>query len=151
MSVGSYLDLIKKLESLVASRDGHFVTMTMREAKEILEALRAPESKIPAGPKQEPSSKSPPTSWNEAIQQMESEQNKKERERLKNLAETRKSNKETPYSYHLPLTREEFLAVEAAIENELAHSLPYRKLLQEYRSILVQVSTKILLKKSELL
>lgn len=63
----------------------------------------------------------------------------------------RKPGKETPFSYHLPLSREEFLAVEAAIENELAHSLPYRKLLQEYRSILVQVATKILLRKSELL
>lgn len=101
------------------------VYLTREDAEEILEALRAPESKILAGPKQEPTTQ-------------------------KNYLDATKK-KETPYSYHLPLTREEFLAVEAAIENELAHSLPYRKLLQEYRSVLVQVATKILLRKSELL
>ena len=101
------------------------VYLTREDAEEILEALWRPESKIPAGPKQEPTTQ-------------------------KNYLDSTKK-KETPYSYHLPLTREEFLAAEAAIENELAHSLPYRKLLQEYRSILVQVATKILLKKSELL
>lgn len=95
------------------------VYLTLEDAEEILEALCAPESKIPAGPKQEPTTE-------------------------KNYLDATKK-KETPYSYHLPLTGEEFLAIEAAIENELAHSLSYRKLLVEYRGLLSQVVIKILL------
>ena len=121
MNTRNNTDLIKKLSIIANKGDNNIrsLSISVEEAREILEALWRPESKIPAGPKQEPTTE-------------------------KNYLDATKK-KETPYSYHLPLSREEFLAIEAAIENELAHSLSYRKLLVEYRGLLSQVVIKMLL------